>query len=150
MESDSDSYFEESSSEDEQGMVGPLHVKVEVSIEEAPESPPPQPGSPLILPQPVLVGELAPVWELPDDGTNFLNYFTRVDVLELKNWAVETGARMNEENYVVEWWSRLLSLKVIGHSCSLSMGSSGRQNSCSLQLGHYLTKCWHILPVMPV
>ena len=89
MESDSDSYFEGSSSEDEHGMVGPLHVNVEVNIEEAPETPLPQPGSPPILPPPVPVGELAPVWELPDDGTNFLNYFTRADVLELKNWAVE-------------------------------------------------------------
>ena len=102
MESDSDSYFEESSSEDEQRMVGPLHVNVEVNIEEAPESPPPQPGSPPILLPPVPVGELAPVWEFPDDGNNFLNYFTRADVLELKNWAVETRARINEENYVVE------------------------------------------------
>ena len=102
MESDSDSYFEESSSEGEQGMVGPLHVNVEVNIEEAPESPPPQPGSPSILPPPAPVGELAPVWELPDDGTKLLNYFTRADVLELKNWAIETRARINEENYVVE------------------------------------------------
>ena len=83
-------------------MVGPLHVKVEVNIAAAPESPPPQPGSPPILPPPVPVGELAPVWELPDDGINFLNYFTRADVLELKNWAVETRARINEENFVVE------------------------------------------------
>ena len=102
MESDSDSYFEESSSEDEQGMAGPLHLNIEVKIEEAPESPPPQPESPPILPQPIPVGELAPVWELPDDGTNFLNYSTRTDVLELKNWAVETRARINEENCVVE------------------------------------------------
>ena len=92
--------FEESSSDGEQE--GALHLNVEVNIEEAPESPPPQPESPPILPQPVPVGELAPVWELPDDGTNFFNYFTRTDVLELKCWAVETRARINEDNYVVE------------------------------------------------
>ena len=100
MESDSDSYFEESSSEGEQE--GALHLNVEVNIEEAPESPPLQTESPPILPQPVPVGELAPVWELPNDGTNFLNYFTRTDVLEFKSWAVETRAWMNEDNYVVE------------------------------------------------
>ena len=83
MESDSDSYCEESSSEDEQGMAGPLQFNVEVNIEESPESPPPQPESPPIIPPPIPVGELAPVWELPDDGTNFLNYFTRTDVPEL-------------------------------------------------------------------
>ena len=71
MESDSDSFCEESSSDGEQE--GALHLNVEVNIEEAPEWPPPQPESPPILPQPVPVGELAPVWELPDDGTNFLN-----------------------------------------------------------------------------
>ena len=100
MESDSDSYFEESSSDGEQE--GALHLNVEVNIEESHESPPPQPESPPILPQPVPVGEFAPVGELPDDGTNFLNYFTRTDVLELKSWAVETRARINEDNYVVE------------------------------------------------
>ena len=100
MQSDSDSFYEESSSDGEQE--GALHLNFEVNIEEAPESPPPQPESPPILPQPVPVGELAPVWELPDDGTNFLNYFTRTDVLELKSWAVETRARIIEDNYVVE------------------------------------------------
>ena len=88
MDSDNDSYYEESSSEDEQEMAGPLHFDVEVTLEESPESPPPQPGSPFVLPVPIPVGELAPVWELPDDGTNFGNYFTRADVLELKNWAI--------------------------------------------------------------
>ena len=72
-------------------MAGPLHLDVEVNLEESPESPPPQPGSPFVLPVPIPVGELAPVWELPDDGTKFGNYFTRSDVLELKNWAIETG-----------------------------------------------------------
>ena len=100
MESDSDSFYEESSSDGEQE--GALHLNVEITIEEAPESPPPQPESPPILPQPVPFGELAPVWELPDDGTNFITYFTRTDVLELKSWAVETRARINEDNYVVE------------------------------------------------
>ena len=66
-------------------------------------SSPPQPETlSLVPPAPIPVGELSPVWELPDDGTNFLNYFTRTDVLDLKNWAVETRARINEEGYVVE------------------------------------------------
>ena len=90
MDSDSDSYFEESSSGDEQEVAGPLHIQVDLNVEESPESSPPQPGSPPVLPPPIPVGELAPVWELPDDEANFLNYFTRVDVLELKNWAIET------------------------------------------------------------
>ena len=100
MDSDSDSYFEESS-DSEQEVAAPLKIQVNVNLE-SPESPPPQPGSPLVLPVPIPVGELAPVWELADDGKNFPNYFTRADVLELKNWAIETTARMKEENYVVE------------------------------------------------
>ena len=71
-------------------MVGPLHVNVEVNIEEAPESPPPGPPSPApapVPPAPIPVGEVFPVWELPDDGTNFINFFNRADVLELKHWA---------------------------------------------------------------
>ena len=105
MESDSDSYFEKSSSEDEQGMGGPLHVNVEVNIEEAPESPPPGPPSPApapVPPAPIPVGELFHVWELPDDGTNFVNFFNRADVFELKHWATVTRQRRNEEGYVVE------------------------------------------------
>ena len=100
MESDSDSYFEESS-DNEQKVAAPLNIQVIVNLE-SPESPPPQPVSPPVLPVPIPVGDLASVWELPDDGRNFLNYFTSADVLELKNWAVETRARINEENYVVE------------------------------------------------
>ena len=100
MDSDSDSYFEESS-DNEHEIAAPLKIQVNVNLE-SPDSPPPQPGSPLVLPVPIPVGELAPVWELPDDGTNFLKYYTRTDVVELKNWAIETRARMNEENYVVE------------------------------------------------
>ena len=85
MESDSDSYFEESS-DNEQEVAGPLNIQVEVNIEEAPESPPPGPPSPApapVAPAPNPVGELFPVWELPDDGTNFINFFNRADVLEL-------------------------------------------------------------------
>ena len=33
---------------------------------------------------------------------NFLNYFTRADVVELGQWAQETRNRRNEEGYVVE------------------------------------------------
>ena len=94
--------FEKNSSWDEQEVAGHLHIQVDLTVEESPESPPPQPGSPPVLPAPIPVGELAPVWELPDDGTNLLNYFTTADVLELKNWAVDTRARINEETYVVE------------------------------------------------
>ena len=82
-------------------MAGPIHIKV--YVEELPESPPPGSPSPAPAPPaPIPVGELSPVWELPDDGTNFLNYFTRTDVLQLKNWALETRTQINEEGYVVE------------------------------------------------
>ena len=86
-------------------MVGPLHVNVEVNIEEAPESRPPGPPSPApapVPPAPIPVGELFPVWELPDDGTNFNNFYNRADVLELGHWATVTRQRRNEEGYVVE------------------------------------------------
>ena len=84
-------------------MVGPLHVNVEVNLEEAPESPPPGPPSPAPVPPATIpVGELFPVWELPGDGTNFINFFNRADVLELKHWATVTRQRRNEEGDVVE------------------------------------------------
>ena len=41
-------------------------------------------------------------WELPDDGTNFINFFNRADVLELQHWATVTRQRRNEEGYMVE------------------------------------------------
>ena len=103
MESDNDSYFEESSSEDEQEVAGPLHFNVEVNIEESPESPPPGLPSPVPAPPaPILVDNLVFVLELPDGGTNFINFYTRVDVLELKDWARVTRQRKNEEGYMVE------------------------------------------------
>ena len=103
MESDNDSYFEESLSEDEQEVAGPLHFNVEVNIEESPESPPPGPPSPApVPPAPIPVESLAFVWELPDDGTNFMNFYTRADVLELKDWARVTRQSRNEEGYMVE------------------------------------------------
>jgi len=101
MDSDND-YFEESSSEEEQE-AGPLHINLEVNLEEAPESPPPGPPSP--APAPVAqipVDNVAFVWELPDDGTNFINFYSRADVLELKAWSITTRQRRNEEGYVVE------------------------------------------------
>ena len=101
MDSDSDSYYEESSSEYEQEVAGPLHINVEVNLEEAPELPPPGPPSPAPVPVQLPVENIAFVWELPDDGTNFVNYFDRNDVLELRNWANETRARMSEECHVV-------------------------------------------------
>ena len=144
MDSDNDSYFEESS-ESEEEIAGPIHINV--NIEESPESPPPGSPSPAPAPPaPIPVVELSPVWELPDDGTNFLNYFTRTDVLELKNRAVETKARINEKSYVVEapmvsqsFWAFL----------SISTFSSGKFNFCSLQPGLCLIKCWPISPVIP-
>ena len=101
MDSDSDSYFEESSPEDEQEVAGPLHINVEINLEEPPKAPeagPPPPGPPAPIPE----QELVPGWELPDDGNNFLNYYTRTDVIEIRNWAHETRNRVNELGYVVE------------------------------------------------
>ena len=103
MESDNDSYFEESSSEDEQEVAGPLHFNVEVNIEGSPESPPPGPPSPAPAPPaPIPVDNLAFVWELPDDGSNFLNFYTRADVLEVNDWARVTRQSRNEEGFMVE------------------------------------------------
>ena len=101
MKSDSDSYFEESSDIEE--VAAALHINLELNLEESPESPPP--GLPSPAPAPpasILVGELSPVWELSDDGTNFINFFTRADVLQLQHWAAITRQRRNEEGYVVE------------------------------------------------
>ena len=101
MDSDNESYYEERSDAEEGA--GPLHINVNVKVIESPESPSPQPESPSpIPPAPVPVGNFSPVWQLPDDGTNFLNYYNRADVLVLKNWATETRARMSKESYVVE------------------------------------------------
>ena len=101
MESDSDSFYEESSSDEEQEGAGPININVEVNLEEPPEVPEGGPPSP-VPPPPILEQELAPGWELPDDGNNFINFFTRTDVIELKNWAHETRARVNEPGYFVE------------------------------------------------
>ena len=103
MDSDNESYFEESSSEDEQEVAGPLHIKLELNLEEVPESRSPGPPSP--APAPVAqipVDNIAFVWELPDDGTNLISFYTRADVLELKEWSITTRQRPNEEGYVVE------------------------------------------------
>ena len=103
MESDSDSFYEESSSDEEQEGAGPININVEVNLEEPPEAPevgPPLPVPP--APAPVPEDNVAFVWELPDDGTNFMNFYTRADVLELKECAITTRQRRNEEGYVVE------------------------------------------------
>ena len=102
MDSDNDSYFEESSSEDELEVAGPLPIQVEVNVGETPESQPPGSPSPVLPPQPIPVGDLSPVWELPDDGNNFINFYTRTDVLDLKYWSITPRQRRNEEGYVVE------------------------------------------------
>ena len=83
MESDSDSCFEESSDNEEVAV--PLHINLEVK-----------------LPQPIPLGEPAPVWELLDGGTNFLNFYTRADIVELKNWAQLTRGLIKEEGYFIE------------------------------------------------
>ena len=67
-------------------MAGPLHINVELSLEESPESPRSGPPSPAPPPHaPIPVEYVAFVWELPDDGTNIINYFDRNDFLELRN-----------------------------------------------------------------
>ena len=101
MDSDSESFYEESSSDEEQEGAGPININVEVNLEEAPELPPPGPPSPAPVPVQLPAENIAFVWELPDDGTNFRKYFDRNDVLELRSWANETRARMSEEGYVV-------------------------------------------------
>ena len=95
MHSDSDSYYEEDS-DNEQEAVGPLNKNFQVNLEESSESPEAGPLSPVLSPQPVPVGEFSPVWELPDDGTNFINFYTRADVLNLKHWAETTRQRKSE------------------------------------------------------
>ena len=84
-------------------MAARLHIYLKINLEEFPESPPP--GPPSLVPAPpalIPVGDLCPVWELPDDGTNFMNFFTRADVLELRHWMAVTRQRRNEKGYVVE------------------------------------------------
>ena len=100
MESDKDSFNEEDS-DNEQEVAGPLNIQVEVHIEEFPESPP-RKSPELVLPRPIPLGKLAQVWELPDDGTNFLNFYTRSDIVELKEWAKVSRERRNEEGYFIE------------------------------------------------
>ena len=101
MDSDSDSYFEESSDNEE--VAAPLHINLELNLEESPKEPPRGPPSPAPAPPALIpVGELSPVWELPDDWTNFMSFFTRADVLELRHWAAVKRQRRNEEGYVVE------------------------------------------------
>ena len=83
-------------------MEASLHINVEVNQEESPEYPQAGPSSPVLPPQPIPVAEVSPVWELPDDGNSFSNFFTRTDVLDLKHWSITTRQRRNEEGYVVE------------------------------------------------
>ena len=98
MDGDSDSFNEENSGNEEEG-AGPIHAKLDVKLE---ESQPPGSPSPVLPSPPLPEGESSPVWELPNDGKNFMNRYTRAEVLELKNWAQETWNRMSQEGYVVE------------------------------------------------
>ena len=84
MDNDNDSYFEESS-DDEQEVAGPLHINVQVNLEESLESPEAGPPSPVLPPQAITVGDFSPVWELPDDGTNFMNLVSRAYVVDLNH-----------------------------------------------------------------
>ena len=59
MDSDSDSYFEESSDIEE--VAAPLQINVEINLEESPESPQAGPLLPVLPLQPIPVGELSPV-----------------------------------------------------------------------------------------
>ena len=83
-------------------MAGVLHVNLHVNLKESPDCPQPGSPSPLLLPQPIPVGELFPLGELPYDKTNFMNFFTRADVLDLKQWSERTRQRRTEEGYMVE------------------------------------------------
>ena len=82
MDSDNDSYFEESSSEEEQEVAAPLNIQVAVNLV-SPESPPPQAGSPPVLPAPIPVGELAPVWELNCQTTGLTSSITLPGLMSL-------------------------------------------------------------------
>ena len=62
MDSDSESYFEESSSEAEEEVAGTLYVNLENNLEESPEPPPPRSPSPVLPSQPFPVGELSSIW----------------------------------------------------------------------------------------
>ena len=75
MDSDSDCYYEDVS-ENEQEVAGPLHINVQVNLEESQESPQSGSPSPLLPPQQIPVSELLPVWELPDKRRdNFYEFF---------------------------------------------------------------------------
>ena len=129
MDSDSDSYYEESS-DNEQEVAGPLHINVEVNVEEAPESPPP--GSPeLVLPEPIPLEEPVQVWELPDDGSNFLNYYTRADIIELRGGPRYLGSAGMKR---VTLLRRPPSPKVWQDSCEKITACNGSGSSCSRQL----------------
>ena len=72
-------------------MTGPLHVNLQIFLEDSPESPQPGSPSPLLPSQPIPLGTLSPVWVQPDDETIFMNFFTRADVLDLKQRLGTTG-----------------------------------------------------------
>ena len=101
MDSDSDSFYEKTS-ENEHEFAVPLNIRVNVNLDSPESSPPtfPVTGSRSTCANSCC--NLCPVWELRDDGTNFLNYYNRADALELQNWATETRARMGEKGFVVE------------------------------------------------
>ena len=87
--------------ENEKEVEGPLNINVDLNLEESPESPPHGSPSP-VPPQPIPVEEPSLGWELRDDRNNFMSCYTQADMLELKNWAQETGNRLNGEGYAFE------------------------------------------------
>ena len=109
MDNDKESNYEESS-EAEEEPVGPLQIQV--NIIKSPASPPPGSPSP-VMPRQIPVEEPSTGWELPDDGNNFHNCFTRQDVVDLRNWALENSGRVNEEGYVVE--APIISQNFLGY-----------------------------------
>ena len=144
MDSDSDSFYEENS-DNEQKVACPLNTQVNVNRGASAESPHPGSSSP-VPPAPIPVGELSPVWEMPDNGTNFLNFYTRAHVLQLKNWAQVTKNRINEEGYFVE--EPMISQNLAAF-LPPNYGSQWEIKLCGRRLRYFLRKYWRILRDIP-
>ena len=144
MDSDSDSYFEENSDKEE--VAAPLHINLELNLEESPKSPPPGPPSPAPAP-PALIpaGELSPVWELPDDGTNFMNFSTPADVLELRHWAAVTRQRITKKAML---WRSPYFHKTLEHSSLNTTVLDGKLKFCGQRRSRCFFNCWLMLLVM--
>ena len=145
MESNSDSYFEESS-DNEQEEAAPLNILVNVNLE-SPESPPPQPESlSPVPPPPIPEHEMSPGLELPDDGNNFMNYYTRTDVIEFKNLAQEARKRVNELGYVFE---APINSQNFAAYLQEHHGPQWEAKFLQLKLSRCSSGCWRILLDIP-